>query len=279
MIPGTQNSVASLVDISERRRAEDELRASEEKFSKTFQSSPDLILLSSIPDTKILEVNDSVLKITGYSREEILGSTVIDLNLWADDSAREQYKTLVRKEGTAHNFEAVFRKKNGDLITGLISGAIISLESGPCFISVVRDITERKHNEEALREWERRIKIIGESIPGAVYQFELSADGQYHIPFVAGKWENFAGVTAEEAMHSVEAVFASIHPDDIAEFKQTILRSAHTLEPWVLEFRTIVNGTVHRVLGRSMPEKPRPDGSILWNGVLIEITDKKQAEK
>ena len=140
-----------VVDITERKRAEQTLRISEEKFMKTFQSSPDAILLTTVPDGKIVDVNISAVHITGYSVEELLGRTTGELGLWADPNARDEYMARIHRDGRVANFETNFRTKSGAGIIGLISGEIIQLQTGPCFLSVVRDITERVKDAEKLK--------------------------------------------------------------------------------------------------------------------------------
>jgi PAS domain S-box-containing protein len=139
-------------DIAERRLAEDALRVSEEKFAKAFQSSPDAFLLTSVPDGRITEVNTAASLITGYSVEEMLGRSTTELGLWADPAARDAYMAEILREGRAANFETGFRLKSGAVITGLISGGIIQLLGGKCFLSVVRDISDRKRAEEEIRK-------------------------------------------------------------------------------------------------------------------------------
>jgi PAS domain S-box-containing protein len=137
-------------EIAERERTEDTLRMSEDKFLKAFKSSPDAILLTSVPDGKLFEVNDSAELITGYTADEMLGRTTGELGLWVDQARREEYMGRIRSEGRVANFETDFRTKSGAVINGLISGEIIQLRNGPCFLSVVRDITEQKYAEKKI---------------------------------------------------------------------------------------------------------------------------------
>jgi len=146
-----QGCRAAVVDVSELKRTEQALRISEEKFMKTFQSSPDVILLTTVPDGKIVDVNISAVHITGYSVEELLGRTTGELGLWVDPNARDEYMVRIHRDGRVANFETNFRTKSGAVINGLISGEIIQLQTGPCFLSVVRDITERVRADDKLQ--------------------------------------------------------------------------------------------------------------------------------
>jgi PAS domain S-box-containing protein len=150
-----------LSDLTARKQTEAELRLSEEKFAKAFRSSPDGFILSSVPEGRIVEVNDTVTRISGYTPEELLGRTTVELGLWVDPEVRERYADTVRREGRVTNFEGVFRAKSGELHTCLISTEIIPLQNGPHFLSVLRDITGQKQAEEQARRWEQVFETSG----------------------------------------------------------------------------------------------------------------------
>jgi PAS domain S-box-containing protein len=176
MIPSSRKIITSFIDITERILAEEALRASEEKFVKTFRSSPDAILLTTVPDGKIFETNDSAVQITGYAIEEMQGRTTGELGFWVDPAARDEYISRIRGDGRVVNFETVFRKKSGALLTILISGEIIQLQNGPCFLSIVRDISERKRAEEKIlqlnQELEQRVVERTAQLLAAVNELE-----------------------------------------------------------------------------------------------------------
>ncbi len=156
-------------DITDRKKVEEALRVSEERFYKMFQSSADLIALTSIPEGKIIAINDSAARVSGYSPEEAVGKTTDELRFWVDLDAREEYMDRCRREGRIYNFETLFRQKSGRIIPALLSGSAILLESGPAFISVIHDITDRKSAEEALRESEETFRsFVQESSDGIV---------------------------------------------------------------------------------------------------------------
>lgn len=146
--------ICSFTDITERRIAEELLKNSEEKFSKAFQNSPDVIIITAIDDGKIIDVNESLFRVSGMSREEAIGKTTIDLNLWNNIDDRNKFVELLLQKKRVLNFETTFRKKSGEIFTGLISGEIIMLQDLKCVLSMVHDITERKQAEDAARETE-----------------------------------------------------------------------------------------------------------------------------
>lgn len=139
-------------DIAERRRVEEELRLSEEKFFKAFHSSPDAILLTRLSDGKLVDINEGFSHLTGYSREETLKNSTIDLGIWVNLSDREKYITALVENHRIRDHEYEFRKKSGKIMNGLCSGEIIYLGDQAHILSIVRDITEHKQAEQSLRE-------------------------------------------------------------------------------------------------------------------------------
>ncbi len=144
--------------ISERRRAERALKQSEEKFSKSFRTCPDSIIISSLTDGRFIEVNDSFLNATGYQREEVMGRTTLDLNLWPDKKERENFIRLLKENSRVRDFETKFLRKSGEMGIALISSELMELDKEPCLLAVSKDITERKKAEEELRRYKNSLE-------------------------------------------------------------------------------------------------------------------------
>ncbi len=151
-------------DISDRKGIESTLRLSEEKYRKLFQSSPDLLIVTTT-DSTILEVNDSIERVSGYRPEEVLGRTTDELNLWVDKADRTRYRTLLQKKGFLYNFETKFRKRSGEIIDALEFGSSIPFDTGSLYLTVIQDISDRKRMEENLSEREKEFRDLTESSP------------------------------------------------------------------------------------------------------------------
>ena len=108
-------------DITERKRAEEELRQSEEKFAKAFHSSPDPISITTLKEGRYLDVNDSFLHATGYRPDEVIGRTTLELGLWARSEESGRVIRMVQTKGRVSNLELDFRMKSGQIRTGLVS--------------------------------------------------------------------------------------------------------------------------------------------------------------
>ncbi|MHB1355208.1 MAG: PAS domain S-box protein, partial [Anaerolineae bacterium] len=127
-----------------------DVRTREEKFSKAFRSSPYGITLTWPSDGRILDVNDGFTAISGYSSAEVIGKTTLDLHLWFRDEDRTAVVSELRQGRRVLGREFQFKKKSGDLMTGLFSAEMIEIDDQPWILSSIADITERKQAEEAL---------------------------------------------------------------------------------------------------------------------------------
>jgi PAS domain S-box-containing protein len=135
-------------DITAQKQAEDALRASEERFAKAFQASPDALVISRIADGVVLEVNDSFVSMSGYARDEIIGKSAVQLGLYADPSSRERALKILREQDVVRDFEFPMRRKSGEVRWILFSAEAMDLRGEHCWLTIGRDITERKHTEE-----------------------------------------------------------------------------------------------------------------------------------
>jgi PAS domain S-box-containing protein len=155
-------------DVTERRRMEAALRQSEEKFSKAFQSSPEVIVITGLENGDMIDVNDTFLNLTGYTREEVIGKRVVDLGLWVFPEERAAMRKALEERGNIHRQEYHFRMKSGEELTWLFSAELIVIGSRPCVLSVTTDITERRQIEAALRESEEKFSKAFRSSPNTI---------------------------------------------------------------------------------------------------------------
>src|SRR5512135_3717975 len=139
-------------DVTAYKKAEEALRRSEEKFSKIFRSSPDWIAISAFEDGRLIDVNDTFLKITGYTREEVIGKTSAELGLWVDPEERRRFVELLREKREIRGHEAKFRLKSGEVRIFLRSAELIELDGETCIINITRDITERRRAGEQIKK-------------------------------------------------------------------------------------------------------------------------------
>jgi PAS domain S-box-containing protein len=127
-----------------------DINIQEEKFSLAFHEVPFIIMLSKLEDGEVFEVNKSVHFFTGYEPSELTNYKTTDLHIWKQNSDRQKFISDLNSEGKVFENEYIFRKKSGELFTGLISAHTIEINNEQCIISVIADITERKMAENKL---------------------------------------------------------------------------------------------------------------------------------
>jgi len=123
-----------------------------EHFELIFNTSPDAACITTLNDGIIREMNGGFAAISGFTRDEAIGKPSLDINIWVNPDDRANVIEKLREKGSCQNYEAVFQRKDGSRITGLMSATIISLHGIPHILSVTRNIDDRKRAEEALRE-------------------------------------------------------------------------------------------------------------------------------
>jgi PAS domain S-box-containing protein len=161
--------IAVTRDVSERKKAEKAIAASEEKFSRAFLANPDLMAISTIGDGCYVDANEAFLDVLGFAREEIIGQTSTGLNLWVDPADRQKLADELRDTGHVKNREFTVRTKTGNPRTLLFSAETIELAGVTHMLSMARDITERKQAEEALKNQAEFLQTLIDTIPIPVY--------------------------------------------------------------------------------------------------------------
>lgn len=175
---GMTRTIMIISDITERLESEEAVRISEEKYLKIFQASPDLIILTSLDEGIIVDVNERLETMTGYSREEIIGKKTHELDFWVEPAQRDMYVAALQQKGKVRDFETKFRIKSGELRDALLSGEIINLRTGRIILGVIRDITEQKRAQELKRLSEEMFRGAFQNGPASMTITRIS-DGKF----------------------------------------------------------------------------------------------------
>ncbi len=164
-------------------------------------------------------------------------------------------------------------------------------------IGTFEDITERAELEKQLKEQAQNLETLVAkrtkqlfsskarferllvNVPGAIYQFKLNLDGHFTFPYISSDCEEICGLTAKQVMQQPELLMSQMYPADISAFEEIVKKSAQTLQPKHWEGRLITpSGKIKWIQTASKPEK-QADGSIVWDGLMSDISDRKQAEQ
>ena len=157
-------------DVTETKVSQQALRSSEEKFAKAFHSNPTLMAITRLQDGRFIEVNDSYLEVFGYTREEVLGSTTLELGIWSHPEERAAIVEELRLKGRVYQQEVEYFAKDGVACHGLLSAEAIVLGGTEYVLALIHDITERKRAEEALARSESDYRNLVDHAAYGIYR-------------------------------------------------------------------------------------------------------------
>ncbi|MBF0376568.1 MAG: transporter substrate-binding domain-containing protein [Desulfamplus sp.] len=155
---------------------------SEEKFRLAFHTNPDSINLNRLEDGCYIDINEGFTKIMGYTREEVIGKTSLELSIWKNPEERARLVECLKKDGYVENMEAQFIGKDGNIRDGLMSASVLKINGENVIISITRDNTERKRIQESLRESEEKYRSMMESMDDAAFICSSKHNIEYMNP-------------------------------------------------------------------------------------------------
>lgn len=225
---------ASIRDITERKKAEQKLKESEEKFYKSFHSSPAGITLTYLADGNCIDANESFLKLTGYSKQEVIGHSATELGM-LDPLTREKIIEELKNSGGIKSHEILFKNKSGELVTALFSIEPITLNNETCIITTFYDITERKKAEERLANEEKQKK---EEIMDAIInaqekeRYEISHELHDNVSQVLTTCK----LLMESAVKENDHKFIQLSSDHLQLALDEIRNLSHQLNPDTIKY-------------------------------------------
>lgn len=259
-------------EVSDRIEAEDKLRASEERYRTTLDNMIEGVQIIGF-DWKYKYVNDAVIKQGKCTREELLGFTMMEKYPGIENT--DLFIAIQNCMNTRVPVVMENKFVYADNTTAWFELSIQPVQEGIFILSV--DITERIEAAAALKEEKDKLSSIAATSPGLIYSFRMTPEGSFSFPFVSNAVEDIFGFSAEKLKDTVNPILESALPDDVETVISSIRRSAETMTQWLLEFRYIhpVKG-LRWLEGNSLPAKEK-DGSILWHGIIMDITERKIA--
>ena len=174
--------LALLWQRSRRRKAEAELKKSEEKFSIAFQRSPLALTLARLVDYQFVEVNDTFENYTGLKRNDVVGRTLSDVEFWVNSSQRSSFLAQLRAQGGVRDMEVLFRTKDGHLRTGLVSSDVIDLHGEPCALTLFADVTDAKIAERARDASEQRLRLAQQIAHIGTFEWDVGTGAKTWTP-------------------------------------------------------------------------------------------------
>jgi PAS domain S-box-containing protein len=252
---------------------EEALRRSEHMFVSAFRSSPDAFSIGVFPEGSFLDVNESFTRLTGYAREEVLGKTPLEINLWIDPNRRSQLLAQLGSGGELRNAEIQFRSKSGQHHVGLLSGALLDLDGKRCALLALRDITDRKAAEELLRSSEERFRSLVERLHVGIASF----DPQGRLRFANQAAQDMFGLRLDEIMGqtAAEAGLQPLREDctPVPESSRPLLTVIATGRPLYSQVFGWRRSHSKEILWTLMDAIPEFDAANNLSRVLVSLTN------
>jgi PAS domain S-box-containing protein len=245
-------------------------------------------LLNNIPhmawlkdeDSRYIAANRAFGEFFGYGSIELAGKTDLEI-LPADLAQRCRAEdSIVMESGECQVAEEQILLPNDEYCWLETIKTPIKNSDGKITgtVGISLNITDRKEMEIALRKSEEKYHKLSDNIPGVIYKFRVATDGRISFPYISSGCQELFQLSAMEVMADSDCLMSLIHPDDFLALLQVVAESSRNLTYKLWEGRvTLASGQMKWIKSASRPEL-QSDDSIVWDGILLNISDLKQAE-
>jgi diguanylate cyclase (GGDEF)-like protein/PAS domain S-box-containing protein len=270
-------------DITERKLTEKALMESEQRFRSSFQdASIGMALVAT--DGRWLQANPALCQIVGYSEEELLEKTFQEITHPDDLQADlDRVRRMLSGEIQTYQIEKRYLHKVGHVVWILLSVSLVHNEEGEplYFVSQIQDISGRKEAEERLREAEERYRTLVETVPAVTYTDRAVGSYPDMAVYTSPQIEALTGYPVQEWLDPEKVLWEErLHPEDRAWVLAADERSRASGEPFSEEYRLLAkDGSVVWVRDEAVLLKNEAGEPLYWQGVLLDVTDRKEAEE
>ncbi|MGE5421649.1 MAG: PocR ligand-binding domain-containing protein, partial [Ignavibacteriales bacterium] len=248
-------------------------RRQHQRLAEVLWRSPDALSISRRSDGKYVEVNDAWLKMTGFTEEETIDHTSVELGIWPDPQKRDELVRLIMQQGSVRDYETIFRSRTGELLDYSVSVEPIEICNEPYLIFVSKDITESTKMQEALRLSEEQFSKAFNLSPNAESISSL-IDGRFIA--VNDSFCNIVGYTREEIMGSTsESLDVWLNKSD-RQFVRHMILTDQPIKDMEIYFQ---RKAVESWIGLYSAVKLIIDGEPCLLSIASDITARRQAEE
>ncbi|MGF1459645.1 MAG: PAS domain S-box protein [Leptolyngbyaceae cyanobacterium] len=263
----------------ERQQSTAALQASEANWHNILNNMP--VLLDAINQEGIVTLwNQECERVTGYSAAEIVGNPqAFDWLYPQAEQQRALRKAWGDHESNYRNWEWPITCKDGSqrmIAWSNISSEFPIPDLGSWGIGV--DVTERRRAEDALRQSETRFQSLAANMPGIICRYHQTPDGSSYFSYVSPGSRTLWELEPETVYADASQAWALVHPDDLREFRQSMKASRRSGRPWFYEYRIHTPSGAEKWVQGVAKSELQPDGSYVWDGLLIDVTARKRAE-
>ena len=277
LVDGTLQCVQGLIqDIDASRRNLDRLRQSEEKFSRIFMFLPEAMAIIAQDSGCYQDVNPAWEALTGYARGAVLGRTALQIGL-LNPAQREQIREAWARDQRADDLEIDIRTSSGETRVTLVSMRLMDIDGTPCWVSMHRDITERRRVQAQIQEREEQLSLSVAAANLGMWDFDL-VQGR-----MSGnaRWRELRGLRADELSVDVERARASCHPADLPALLAALtLHLKDSERVFEAVSRSIwPDGSQHWIRDRGKVVARDPAGrAVRMLGLTMDVTEQREQQ-
>ena len=272
-------------DIRDRKAAEASLRISESKF-RTLLSNLDGVVYRCLNDEAwtMVFMSDAITALSGYQASEFIDNSkrtyasIVhpdDITRVTDSVARG----LELRESFTLEYRIIHQDNSVRWVTEKGKGIFGHDGELLCLEGVILDISDRKTAELALQESQEQFHRMTENVPGMIYRYIIHADGRQAFTYVSAQVREFFELEPDAVTQNADLIWERIHSDDVSRLQDEILSNTELLQPFNSEFRLSLPQRGLRWVQINSQVEQLDTGDIIWDGVLIDISERKQLEQ
>ncbi|MFB2896179.1 PAS domain S-box protein [Aerosakkonemataceae cyanobacterium BLCC-F50] len=270
-----------VLDITDRKQAQEALRQSEERFQEIAHTVNQFFFVRSTITGEYLYVSPAYEKIWHRPCENLYQNPDSWLETIHPDD-RELVLASIKQqclEQSKREYRII--RPDGEIRWISTDVSLVKDEAGKPLrvVGLAEDITDRKQAEEKLRKTEQWLNQFSNSSPSVIYTLVREANGLFRFEYMSYACETINEVTAEQALNDAELILQMNHPDDDSGYKAAVIHSAETLELFSYQLRIITPSLKIKWLQVTSQPERRTNGAIAWHGVVLDITEQKQTEQ
>lgn len=259
-------------DVGELKKAQRELAESETSFRAVLDAAPYSIAIARTSDWTYVHVNERFCQRTGYAKEEVIGRTSDELDLYSDPADRQRFIDRYRRDPQIDGVEMTYKSRDGRLLEVLVSARPIRFKGEECLLTITSDIANLKAAQRALQQSEESYRTILQAAP---YSITISRIGDGRYLEVNDAFTQRTGYTREEAVGRTSADLKIYKdPDDFMRLRK-IVRDHGKVDNLEIQFRT-KDGTLTNTLASARPIRYRGENCFLFISTNIDTLKKTQ---